>query len=118
LPACPYCDVAADEAWIVVEDAVALPHPNPFAACHVVVAPTRHAAAFYDLDVKEQRAVWDLVLDIRRRIVDALPVDTFSIGFADGAGEDAHTHVHLVPRTRGEHIALPAGIEWVDAEAH
>ncbi|HEY2016356.1 MAG TPA: HIT domain-containing protein [Bryobacteraceae bacterium] len=117
MPACPYCNASPEEAWIITEDAIAVPHPNPLTACHVVVAPRRHVLAFYDLDVQEQRTVWNLVSDIQKRISAALKVEGFDVGFADGNAEDpVHTHIHIVPRSPGEFIELPRGIEWVDAD--
>ncbi len=114
LPACPYCVASPEEVWILTEDAIALPHPHPLTACHVVVAPRRHVLAFYDLDVQEQRMVWNLVGDIQKRIASALKVDGFDLGFVDGNAEDqGHTHIHVVPRPPGESLPLPHGIQWV-----
>ena len=117
LSTCSYCDVSPEDAWVVTEYVAVVPHPNPLTPCHVVIAPRRHVAAFYDLDVQEQRMIWDLVGEIRKRIASALKVDGFDVGFADTSPEDqetTHAHVHVVPRTPGAHVALPGGIEWVD----
>ena len=83
MPPCPYCDIAPDDAWAVSEHAIAVPPGQPLTAGHVVVAPRRHVAAFYDLDVQEQRAVWDLVIAAREQITASLKVETVHIGFAD-----------------------------------
>lgn len=116
LAACPFCVATPEEAWIVTDDAVALPHPNPLTACHVIVAPRRHVMNFYDLDVLEQRLVWNLVAEIQKRIASSLKVDGFDVGFADGnAANPVHTHIHVVPRPPGESLDLPKeGVEWVD----
>ena len=97
---------------MVTEDAVAVPPSNPLTSCHVVVAPKRHVETFYDLDVEEQRAVWLLVKEIRTRITASLKVEAFSVGFADGG----HAHVHVVPRSPGESVVLPSGIDWVNPD--
>ena len=92
-----------------------MPHSNPLANCHMVVAPRRHVRTFYDLDVQEQQVVWSMVGEIQKRILSALKVDGFYIGFADGTEEDPiHAHVHVVPRSPGDDLQLPAGIEWVN----
>jgi diadenosine tetraphosphate (Ap4A) HIT family hydrolase len=94
---------------------VALPHPSPFTAFHVVVAPRRHVAAFYDLDVGEQRGIWDVLGMLRERIAGTLPVAGFDVGFHD-AGPDnpeGHAVVHLMPRVAGTPARLPGNIEWV-----
>jgi diadenosine tetraphosphate (Ap4A) HIT family hydrolase len=99
---------------------VAVPHPDPLAACHVVVAPRRHVRAFYDLDVQEQRMIWDTLAELRRRIAGSLEVESFDAGFVDAPDNgdaDFHTHVHLVPRVAGKTIALPRDAEWVNLSA-
>jgi len=80
----------------------------------MVVAPRRHVTSFYDLDVQEQRVVWALVSEIQKRIESALKVDGFDVGFADGDQENPiHAHIHIVPRSPGDFLHLPEGIEWV-----
>ena len=102
--------------WIINEYAVAIPPANPIASCHVIVAPRRHVASFYDLDVQEQRVIWDMLHDLRKRITEALAVQGFDAGFVDvpAGKEPAHTHVHLVPRVAGETVQLRSEAEWVD----
>ena len=81
-----------------------------------MVAPRRHVATFYDLDVQEQRAIWDLLREMQRRVAESFVVEGFDAGFVDvPAGvEAAHTHVHLIPRIAGETAERPVGAEWVD----
>jgi diadenosine tetraphosphate (Ap4A) HIT family hydrolase len=96
---------------------VAVPHPSPLASCHLVVAPRRHVAAFYDLDVQEQRTIWDALAQLRRRIATSINVEGFDAGFVDaplGGELDFHAYVHLIPRIPGERVALPRDAEWVD----
>lgn len=115
LSTCVYCTASAEEAWIITDDAVAMPHSDPLANCHMVVAPRRHVLTFYDLDVQEQQVVWGLVGEIQKRIASALKVDGFHVGFADGTDADPiHAHIHVIPRSPGDRVRLPRGIEWVD----
>ena len=97
---------------------MAVPHPAPLASCHVVVAPRRHVAAFYDLDVAEQRCVWDVLGELRERIKSSLQVEGFDVGFVDGKHDDpkAHAYVHVIPRIPGDPVELPPGVEWVDLD--
>lgn len=81
----------------------------------MVVAPRRHVLAFYDLDVQEQHVVWGLVDEIQKRIASALKVDGFYVGFADGTDEyPVHAHIHVVPRSPGDQVQLPSGVQWVN----
>ncbi len=76
-----------------------------------MVAPSRHVAGFYDLDVEEQRGLWNLVSEVRRHVMATLLVKSTSIGFEDGEENQGHTHIHVVPHRAG--LQLPGGIEWV-----
>jgi diadenosine tetraphosphate (Ap4A) HIT family hydrolase len=108
--------MSPEDAWILTEFVVAVSHADPLSPCHAVIAPRRHVAAFYDLDVQEQRMIWDMIGEIRRRVASTLKVEGFDIGFADAPPNDkdpAHAHIHIVPRTAGARADLPAGIEWV-----
>jgi diadenosine tetraphosphate (Ap4A) HIT family hydrolase len=114
VPTCPFCCIAPDDAWIFSEHAVALPHSEPFTPGHAVVAPRRHVAQFYDLDVQEQRMVWDVVGAVKNLMSEKLKVDRFHIGFADFPEDEGHMHIHVVPCGPGDHFHLPGGIEWVE----
>jgi diadenosine tetraphosphate (Ap4A) HIT family hydrolase len=108
-----------EDAWVLTDYVVAVPHTHPLASCHVVVAPRRHVAAFYDLDVQEQRMIWDALGQLRERIRTSLNVDGFDVGFVDAPpGEEGtgHAFVHLIPRIPGESYDKPRGVEWVALE--
>lgn len=99
------------------EFVVAVRHPNPIASCHLIVAPRRHVAAFYDLDVQEQHMIWDALRQLCRRVTTSMNAEGFDAGFVDApVGEklDFHTYVHLVPRIPGQRVTLPRNTEWVD----
>jgi diadenosine tetraphosphate (Ap4A) HIT family hydrolase len=92
---------------------IAVPPPAPVAPGHCIVAPRRHVAQFYELDVQEQHAVWGLVRDMRRHLAAGLKVSRFHIGFADFPFEDqGHAHVHVIPCGHGERVDLPRDVEW------
>lgn len=80
----------------------------------MVVVPRRHVRAFYDLDVEEQRVLWELVTEIRNRISAVLLVKGFAVGFVDGTpASDTHAYVQVIPRTGDDGIELPPDVEWV-----
>jgi len=102
---------------VSTEFVVAVPHPNPIASCHLIVAPRRHVAAFYDLDVQEQHMIWDALRQLCRRVTTSMNAEGFDAGFVDApVGEklDFHTYVHLVARIPGQRVTLPRNTEWVD----
>jgi diadenosine tetraphosphate (Ap4A) HIT family hydrolase len=96
---------------------VAVPHPIPLAPCHLTIAPRRHVSAFYELDVQEQRMMWDALAQLCRQITASLAVEGFLAGFVDlppGEELDFHSYIHLVPRIAGRNVDLPGDAEWVD----
>ena len=114
---CPYCAITREDAWIANDDAIAIPHREPISRFHFVIAPTRHAQGFYDLDVQEQHAIWSIIGEIQKHLAGQMQLVGFDIGFQDGASPEEHTHVHVVPRIAGRRTDLPRGIEWVYSDA-
>ncbi len=99
---------------------VAIPHPDPVAPFHLTVAPRRHVGAFYDLDVQEQRMMWEALKELSGRIAASIAVQGFDAGFVDspaGIELDFHAYVHLVPRVAGKRAELSRDAEWVDLGA-
>ncbi len=115
-PSCHLCSIPPGQAWIETDHAVAIADPNPVCDGHAVVGPRAHVNNIYALTMPEQRAVWDVVTQVRERLLTGLKPDGFSIGFTDsleGPGAAAHVHVHVVPRRRDDSLELRDGIEWV-----
>jgi diadenosine tetraphosphate (Ap4A) HIT family hydrolase len=109
--------VSPEDAWVRTEFVVAVPHPISLAPCHLIVAPRRHVAAFYDLDVQEQSMIWEAISQLCRRIAASVMVEGFDAGFVDAPvseGLDAHAYLHVVPRIPGRRVVLPSDAEWVD----
>ena len=113
---CTICQVAPEDIWMSTNLVVAVPHADPIAPGHLVLAPRRHVANFYDLELVEQRALWNALSELCERIGATLDVSSFHAGFVDcTSGEQAcfHTYIHLVPRVAQQPLSLPGGAEWV-----
>ena len=113
---CPYCSVSVEDAWLTSDLAIAIPHPQPLARFHFIIVPARHVPAFYDLDVQEQHAVWEIINKSQLRLAAEMELLGFDIGFQDGATERDHAIVHVVPRVPGAQAQLLSGVEWVFSE--
>jgi len=114
--ACPFCALDPTQVWIEYEHALAVPDACPIADGHTVVIPRRHVSAVYELGIPEQQALWDLVGEVRGRLLIGLTSDGFSIGFSDTMHNGVSAHhavVHVGPRHRGDSPDFPVGIEWV-----
>lgn len=116
---CPFCFIDGARIWIETELALAIPDAYPVAEGHTLVVPRKHVSTIYELTVPEQRAIWELVGDVRSRLLAGLKPDGFNIGFNDGlaAGQTvAHAHVHVIPRREGDVPDPRGGIRWVIAD--
>ena len=101
------------------QHAVAFPDASPVADGHMLVAPRKHVSTIYELTMAEQHAIWEVVGQVRERLLTGLKPDGFMIGFSDGfaAGQTVqHAHVHIVPRSNGSVPEPRAGIRWVNAD--
>ena len=88
----------------------------PVSEGHTLIVPSKHVISIYDLSVAEYDAVWDLVSQVRQRLVTDLRPDGFNIGLNDGmaAGQTVmHAHVHVIPRWGGDVSDPRGGIRWV-----
>ena len=86
----------------------------------MIGAPRKHVASLYELSMLEQGEFWDLVAEVRGRLLTSLKPDGFKIGFSDvEISDDAnfHAHVHIIPYRRGSNPDLPGGIHWVVADS-
>jgi diadenosine tetraphosphate (Ap4A) HIT family hydrolase len=98
---CPSCSLSPDRKWIENEHAVAFADVHPVTDGHTLVIPRQHVSSIYELSADEQSAVWDLVAEVRQRLLIGLNTDGFNIGVNDGlpAGQTVeHAHVHVIPR--------------------
>jgi diadenosine tetraphosphate (Ap4A) HIT family hydrolase len=88
----------------------------PVAQGHTLVIPRSHVPSVFHLGSAEQAAVWDLVAQVRARLVQASSPDAFTIGVNDGvaAGQTVpHAHVHVIPRWNGDVPDPRGGVRWV-----
>jgi diadenosine tetraphosphate (Ap4A) HIT family hydrolase len=113
---CPFCSIPRDRLWIDTQHAEAIRDAYPVSEGHTLIVPTKHVISIYDLSVVEYEAVWDLVLQVRQRLVTDLRPDGFNIGVNDGmaAGQTImHAHVDVIPRWQGDVSDARGGIRWV-----
>jgi diadenosine tetraphosphate (Ap4A) HIT family hydrolase len=84
---------------------------KPLSEGHVIVAPKRHVADFFEMSAAEQGSVLALLNRARKRIQEEYAPDGYNIGVNVGkaAGQSRmHVHVHLIPRYAGD-VADPSG---------
>lgn len=78
----------------------------PVTPLHALVIPHRHVADFFGLTPEEREACAELIHQLRQDILKEDPaVEGFNIGMNVGAvaGQTLfHSHLHLIPRRRGD----------------
>ena len=119
LSTCPFCSLPRERLWIETEHAVAIPDEYPVSEGHTLVVPTRHVISIYELTVTEQNVIWELVSEVRQRLLTDLKPDGFNIGLNDGLAAwqtVMHAHVHVIPRWSGDVPDPRGGIRWVIAD--
>ena len=70
--------------WIQNEHAIAFPDAHPVTDGHTLVIPRQHVGSMYGRRADQQAAVWDLVTEVRRRLLIGMKPDGFNIGVNDG----------------------------------
>ena len=116
---CPFCEfdrpiVAENRFGVAVRDA------HPVTPLHTLVVPRRHVGSYFELSGPERNLVHDLVATVRAGVLEEdRTVAGFNVGVNDGAdaGQTVqHSHVHVIPRRRGD-VAVPrGGVRGVIAE--
>jgi diadenosine tetraphosphate (Ap4A) HIT family hydrolase len=108
---CRFCQVVAAP---VASNALcyAIRDGNPVTPLHTLIIPRRHVESVFDLHGAERNAIFALLGEMRSDIERADDkVEGFNIGVNNGevAGQSVpHTHVHLIPRRRGD-VENPRG---------
>ncbi|MEA3332103.1 MAG: HIT family protein [Pseudomonadota bacterium] len=112
LSSCPFCSpekleiVAHSRKFYVINDNA------PVTPEHCLIIPYHHIADPLDLKPEEITEIWQLVQNIRKKLLAEDPsISGFNVGFNSGhdAGQTIfHTHIHLIPRRCGD-VEKPRG---------
>ena len=113
---CPFCTI--DDSKIVMENdrAIAFYDQFPVTPGHALIVPKRHVASFFEVTKEEQAALFELVSEMRERLLAERAPDAFNIGINDGtlAGQTVmHLHIHLIPRYAGDTEDPRGGVRWI-----
>ena len=91
--------------------AFALRDAFPVSPGHTLIVPRRSVATWFDASREEQRAMLDLLDEVKRALDAELAPDGYNVGFNAGeaAGQTVmHLHLHVIPRFAGD-VADPRG---------
>lgn len=102
---CVFCSIVAGSASATVvhrwDDAIAITPLNPVTPGHVLVIPVEHVS---DATVNPE-----VTAAVMRRVAELAepPCNIITSAGAEATQSVLHLHVHLVPRFRGDGLALP-----------
>jgi len=114
------CELCAPKQILFESDFAYVCHEaNPLSEGHVIVAPKRHVADFFDMSGAEQGSVIALLNRAQKMIREQYKPDGYNIGVNVGAAAGQsrmHVHVHLIPRYVGDVPDPRGGIRCVLAK--
>jgi len=113
---CPFCELKDRVILAENDHAVAVADGFPVSPGHALIVPRRHVASLFETTEEERRAIWALLEEVRRILVEKHTPDGFNIGVNDGAAAGQtvmHLHVHLIPRYAGDAAEPRGGVRWI-----
>lgn len=118
-PHCPFCDPDNTGAILANDHAIAIYDGYPVTPGHTLIVPKRHIASFFEATKEEQAAMFELLAEMRRIVLEERTPDGFNIGINDGAAAGQtvmHMHIHLIPRYAGDTSDPRGGVRWIMPE--
>ncbi|MFY2562673.1 DEAD/DEAH box helicase family protein [Corallococcus terminator] len=88
----------------------------PVSPGHTLVIPRRPVATWFDATLEEQRALFELVDEVKRGLDAKLKPDGYNLGINVGAAAGQtvfHLHVHVIPRFQDDVADARGGIRHV-----
>jgi diadenosine tetraphosphate (Ap4A) HIT family hydrolase len=88
----------------------------PVTKGHILIIPKRIEASYFKLTIEEQRALLDLLEEMKRYLDVKYHPDGYNVGWNDGeaAGQTIlHCHIHLIPRYSGDSEDPRGGVRGV-----
>jgi diadenosine tetraphosphate (Ap4A) HIT family hydrolase len=105
---CPFCD-NCEPQLTSNQHAFAIWDATPVSPGHALIISRSHVPTIFDLTPAEYAACFELLRDVREFLSKEHATASFHV--VVNCGPDAnqrvgHAHIHLVPRYKGENLAL------------
>ncbi|UCD45210.1 MAG: HIT family protein [Candidatus Bathyarchaeota archaeon] len=114
---CVFCRIIRGEtsSYKVYEDgrALAFLDINPSAPGHTLIIPKAHVARVEDLQEEDAISLFSALHRLVEPIQRAVEAPACTIGINNGpeSGQEIpHVHVHVIPRSRGDHGGIIQGV--------
>lgn len=105
--------IGAETRELLVETATVFSFYDKFPVSkgHVLIVPKRLVSNYFDLTFKEQTACWIVVNKVKKILQEKYDPTGFNIGIninEDGGQTMWHSHIHVIPRYKGD-VENPRG---------
>jgi len=115
----PFYPLEPERIILEGENCVAFYDRYPLNEGHALVIPCQPVQSMFELEEDMQTELWDTVRKVRAILKAKFNPDGFNIGINDGAAAGQtmpHTHIHLIPRHKGDIPDPRGGIRWIIPE--
>lgn len=116
---CDFCTFDSTRIHLANKHAVAVFDGFPISPGHTLIIPRRHIVTLFETTAEELIALFNLLSEARKHLMEKQNPDGFNIGINDGvaAGQTVmHLHIHLIPRYDGDMLDPRGGIRWIFPE--
>ncbi len=104
---CTFCELPEIKKRIIIQNKLAFAFPTniPIVPGHVLICPKRCISKIDQLSDEEFKAIFGLLLKIKKALISAFAAEGFNYAWNEGTitGQNVpHLHLHLLPRKEGD----------------
>ena len=102
---CVFCNIKKSEILFENDLAIAFFDSFPVNKGHTLIIPKRHCETYFDLDNEEIKAMFELSQKVKTYLDKEFHPDGYNVGFnvLEAGGQTVfHTHMHVIPRYKGD----------------
>ena len=108
---CIFCNIPKEEILFENDLAIAFFDSYPVSKGHTLIIPKRHSENYFELTSEEIAAMLELSKLVKEKLEKEFHPDGYNVGFnvQEAGGQTVmHTHMHIIPRYKGD-IDNPRG---------
>ena len=108
---CIFCNFKKEEIIFENDLAIAVKDIHPASLGHTLIIPKRHSTHYFELTEEGIKAMFNLSKVVKEYLDDLYHPDGYNVGFnvLEAGGQSVmHTHMHVIPRYKGD-VENPRG---------
>lgn len=113
---CVFCNLDKNQILFENELALAFFDNFPVSKGHTLIIPKRHSKNYFELTKEEISAIFELSQKVKEYLDKLYHPDGYNVGFNvnEAGGQSVmHTHMHVIPRYKGDAPNPRGGIRKV-----